>query len=159
MAGADDQEIALGAKLRALREDRGLSLGKLSFAIWEATDGEHPYEPSFLGRVERGEKPVPDALLLLYGAVLAVSFSELPEFYLAEARRQLDEREVGLDTAVENLRRLEADGLLAADLLPLPAADELQRELEDQQRASAGGGGSVTPPSPRSRRSARRRAT
>lgn len=93
----------LGAALRALRTDREYSLGRLSRALYDAGSGI--YEASFISQMETGKKAVPVAFLLGVGALLEPTIRELPQYHLAQARRLLDEREVGLEEALANYER------------------------------------------------------
>jgi transcriptional regulator with XRE-family HTH domain len=92
----------LGERLRKARKDRGISLHKLSHAMYDP-EADTNYDASFIGRVERGEKIAPARLLKAYGAIVEPSIEEVPEYYLARARLLLDDREVGLEHALANL--------------------------------------------------------
>lgn len=154
----DERNLALGAKMRAARKQRDQSLGTMSYAIWEATRGDLRYDSSFLSRVETGKKTAPPDLLLIYGELLGATIEELPEFHLARARRQIEERDVGMKTALANLRRFEA---AAAGPGALPEQDPaaLQHGLEAPPSSAAGNRGSPKAASPRRRRSSKKRAS
>lgn len=114
---------------------------------------------SWISALRKGTRPLTMDVLRGIAGALGVPPETFAEYQLAEARRQLDEREIGLDQAVANLRRLEVDSPAAAEILLPPPPERLQRELEDRPRASAGADGSASPASRRSKRSARKRAT
>lgn len=93
-----------GTRLRALRENRGLSLQRLSLAVYEADGAQKLYDPAFLSKIERAGARPPTRLMVLLGEVLDPKIEELPEYHLAMMRRALDEREIGIDQALSNLR-------------------------------------------------------
>lgn len=101
------EQAEFGTRLRALREERGLSLQRLSLALYEADDAQKLYDPAFLSKIERAGARTPTRLMVLLGEVLDPSIEELPEYHLAMMRRALDEREIGLDQALSNLRRID----------------------------------------------------
>lgn len=106
-----------GQRLRALREDRGLSLHRLSLALYEAdADKGRVYDASFISKIEKDNARPPTNLMVLLGEVLNPSKEELPEYHLAMMRRALDEREVGLDQALANLQHLDETATRADDL-------------------------------------------
>lgn len=146
--------------MRALREDRGMSLSRLSFA--SATDDtvEERYTASFLSKVENGHKPAPEPMLILYGALFQPTPDELPEYHLAHARRMLDEKVVGLGQAVANLRELEA-AASGPEGLPAPPADGFLGQLlrAGQTTPADRDEGASRPAVNRRRRSSRRKAS
>lgn len=94
------------ARLRRLRQDRGWSRSTLSRKTVDY-DGRGLAEAT-VKAVEVGtNRPGPDTIVALAHA-LGVAPEEFPEYRLALARQQLDEREVGLDQAVEALTQIEA---------------------------------------------------
>lgn len=98
-----------------------MSQSRLAFAMYDVDQEEgRGYDASFIARVERGERRPPYRFMLLLGRALDPTFTEFPEYHLAMARRDLDEAEVGLETAVLRLSDL---GLVPLD-----------RELEDSRQ-------------------------
>lgn len=120
----------LPALLKRLREARGLSQEALAFRVYDA--GEK-MTAGAIGQFERGvTRPLPSTVEKL-AIALEVDPSVFPEYRLAVARRQLDEREVGLDEALRNLAALQPGVGEAVDGEPAPPAppERLRRELED----------------------------
>lgn len=159
-----DREKAQNAEWRRvtgerLREARGeISLKEMGFRIWEQTGGARRYDASFLGRVERGEKPASVELLLAYRDVLGANLDTLPEAYLAEARRDLDERQVGLEGALANLRRFVAGAAAGLDLPTNLDPNAIRRALEAPIADGAGTRASAKAASPRSKPRSKKRA-
>lgn len=98
------QDFATSVK--QLAAERGLSVAKV---------GYQAYDPSIKGTnpdtfksVMAGRRIVTPTLIEAVAQVLDVPPEEFAEYRLALARRQLDEREVGLADALENLQRVEA---------------------------------------------------
>lgn len=108
MPRADPLTPTFGSRLRQLRNDRGLSIHKFSLALYEADEVKaQVYDPSFISKIERGDRSPPTRFVLLTGEVLNPTPEEFPEYHLAMMRRALDEREIGLDQAMANLRRID----------------------------------------------------
>lgn len=144
--------------MRALRDDRGVSLSQMSFATAEETRLPTRYTGSFISKVERGEKAPPPDLLILYGLILKASIEELPEAHLAFARRQFDEDAVGYTAAIKNLESLEAAEAAGQLRVHPPDYDLLRRELVDDRPAEPGKRSSETSASPQRKRRAKKRA-
>jgi transcriptional regulator with XRE-family HTH domain len=96
---------ALGPAVRRLRKERGLSLED---AVFEIRGAGFRLSAGYLGMIERGEKQPSIEAIEAIARALGVAAGTFAEYRLALARRQLDEREVGLDQALANL---EAAGL------------------------------------------------
>jgi transcriptional regulator with XRE-family HTH domain len=98
------------SRFRSLREERGLSQSQLAFAMYDAdTEERRGYDASFIARVERGDRRPPYRFMLLAGRALAPTLAELPEYFLAMARRELDEEQVGLENALIALARFDPE--------------------------------------------------
>lgn len=93
--------------LQALMDERGVSYRKLAALTHEHRQGG--YSPGYLHQLAQGNLPTKDPVLIETAEVIARSLNENPdvfaEYVLAVARRNLDEREVGLARAWRNLRR------------------------------------------------------
>jgi transcriptional regulator with XRE-family HTH domain len=110
-----------------LRAEQGMSLDTLAY---EARSHGAPstFVGSWLSQLRRGTRPMaPDILRGIAGA-LDVEPEAFAEYRLAMARRQLDEREVGLDQAATNLTQLGA--MVGAGGLPGPPDGELAQILK-----------------------------
>jgi transcriptional regulator with XRE-family HTH domain len=119
--------------LRALREYRKLSQSALSFAMYDADAEEgRGYDPSFIARIERGERRPPYRFMVLAGRVLKPSITEFPEYHLAMARRALDETEVGLEQALISAQE---HGFLIPDETDETPAEKVARGAEGVDRA------------------------
>jgi transcriptional regulator with XRE-family HTH domain len=157
----DLDAVGFGERQREIRTARDLSQQKLSYAMRDADAEEgRGYDASFIARVERGDRAAPPRYTALLMKVLAPTLDEFPELYLAEARRQLDEREVGFDEAMATLRRFVGAEAGTPDL-ELPGSldpDSIRRALESPSAGGAGSPGSAKAASPRSKRRAKRRA-
>jgi|GEM_PF-2202600 len=114
MAG-EAQIEGFGVIVRRLRAERDLSIENLALQA-QIKEQEGP-SVSYLGRLERGERPPTVAAMEAIAAVLDVSPAEFPEYRLAMARRLLDERAVGLGAALENYEAMVAS--MEQDLLDL----------------------------------------
>jgi transcriptional regulator with XRE-family HTH domain len=91
--------------IRRLREERGLSRSQLS-RLTVGFDGQGIPEIT----IKSAENGSSQQTVRVLGAIaygLGVSPNDWPEYRLAIARQQLDEREVGLDQALRNLSRIE----------------------------------------------------
>lgn len=130
-----------GARLRALREARGYSQPRLSFALY---DLGVTYDASFISRVERGEKAPPLAFMRAIGQLLKPTHAELPEYHLAIARAEFDEAEVGLERALANLSEFD-DGRRRA---LADAEAELQELTRDGSRSGSASRGTDARPAP-----------
>lgn len=93
-----------GPRLRRLREERGLSLE--TFAYQTRDHGGLTF--SAVGQFERGVTYPRQETIEILAKTLEMEPAEFPEWRLAEARRRLDEREVGLDEALAELERIAA---------------------------------------------------
>lgn len=97
-------------RISRLRDERGLSHGRLYLAC----GGEVGHET--LRRIQRdpekhggtnGAARYPSAQVLeIVARALGVDPEEFPEYVLARARSVIDERQVGLEAAFENLQSL-----------------------------------------------------
>lgn len=93
-----------GVRLRRLRAERELSQEALAFSTWV---GEQRLSAGAIGQFERGVAvPRPETMRRLAHA-LDVDPEAFGEYRLAEARRLLDEREIGLEAALATLERIE----------------------------------------------------
>lgn len=93
-------------RLRRLAKERGISMERIFI---EAYDPDaRGTSPALMKKVMRGERAITRRAIEGVAAALGVPPEEFPEYRLALARQQLDEREVGLDQALENLCRIEA---------------------------------------------------
>ena len=110
---------------RELRQERGLSQEDLAFRMRDQGAGA---TSGAVGQIERGViRPKRETIEAL-AAALGVEPERFAEYRLAAARRLFDEREVGLEEALSNLRQLEESlerRLLASDReVPPPSTDE-----------------------------------
>ena len=96
----------LSVRLRALRDQRGYSRSQLS-RLTMAIDGKGLPEITIKDLETNPRQPHLETLELLSEA-LEVRPETFPEYRLALARRQLDEREVGIDQAVATLEAIES---------------------------------------------------
>jgi transcriptional regulator with XRE-family HTH domain len=120
--------VPFGARLRALREERGLTQEELAFATY---DTEGRVSSGAIGQFERGvANPLPTTMAALARA-LGVGPEEFYEWRLARARMLLDERQVGLKQAVQHLDAIEL--AIKADGTPL---EDFGRALEEAGRAA-----------------------
>ncbi len=85
-------------------------------------------------------KPPSLRLLTALAAGLEVEPATFPEYRLARARRLLDEREVGLDEALQNLARVESV-LLSREEAPETPSPTLRDTAEEADRRSSGSRG------------------
>jgi transcriptional regulator with XRE-family HTH domain len=127
-------------RMRRLRSEQGLSRSQLSRAT-VAYDGKGLAEAT-VKAVESGiNRPGPTTIAAIAHA-LGADPRAWPEYRLALARQQLDEREVGLDQALATLMRFE-EALSAPDQNAGHAAPPA---LSSHRRAAASARGSQTPP-------------
>lgn len=96
-------ETTFGTRLRATRKNRGLGPDALATA---ATNHGTNWTAGGVGQTERGETYPRDELLLTIGDILNPTLEELPEVYLARARRELDPQQVGLKRALARYHQL-----------------------------------------------------
>jgi transcriptional regulator with XRE-family HTH domain len=97
---------------------------------------------SWISQLRKGSRPLaPDVLRGIAGA-LGIEPERFAEYRLAVARQQLDERAIGLEQAVANLRALE--DMVTEEGLPGPPDGELARLLkgeppskQDRQRSDS----------------------
>lgn len=98
-------------RLREICVDRGISVER-AWAIASGPDGTGP-SLSSLRKVMAGERALTMRLMEAMANALGVDPTEFAEYRLANARALLDEREVGLDQALDVLTRIE-DALASA---------------------------------------------
>jgi transcriptional regulator with XRE-family HTH domain len=101
---------AFGETLRILRTARGWSLEDLAYETRRAAAGDEDksFSVGYLGQLERGIRRPTIAVMVAVSGPLEVDPREtFPEMRLEEARRQLDERELGMDQALANLDLVE----------------------------------------------------
>jgi transcriptional regulator with XRE-family HTH domain len=132
---SNEEGTGFGARLRQLRQRRGLSIQKLAFAFYDV-DRNQSFDSSFISKIERGERNPSPAFIHLVGEVLDPSVEEFPEYHLAMMRRALDERAVGLDQAMANLRRLDTAVQAEEDAESLSAYLTAQGETLEAALAS-----------------------
>lgn len=129
---------SLGSQLKAAREKRQWSRGRLSHATGQV--GGRPYvaEPT-VEAIEVGKTKRPDdATILRLGAALEVEDEAFPAYALARARRLLDEWQVG-DEALENLN-------LLVGALPGAPSGRARQDGAAQRLADLGRRLQATPP-------------
>lgn len=102
-----------------------MSLEDLAFAS-RGRNGKGGVSVAYVGRLERGEKSPGAETIRALARGLDVPPETFPEYRLAQVRRLFDERDLGLDQAVTNLRVLETvfDGVS-------DPAEEFARALGD----------------------------
>jgi transcriptional regulator with XRE-family HTH domain len=153
---ADAEPFA--SALRRLREDRGWSRERLSHEAF-AIDAKGSSVAQIVA-IESGKRHPSEETMASLSEALDVDPMLFPEYRLARVRGLLDERRVGLEAALENLRRLEAAEAGGRRPPALPALDptELQRGLEAGGQPPAGNRASGKAPSPKRKRSSKKRA-
>jgi len=90
-------------RVRRLARERGTSITRLVHDAWDPQ--KRGTSPDLARKVLAGRRTLTPTLVEAVARALDVQPDEFPEYRLAIARRLLDEREVGLDTAVANLAR------------------------------------------------------
>ena len=127
MAGEGEQPF--GVVLKRLRKERKLSLEALAYATRDADPERQGVSFGGVGHLERGAHQPQLRTMELIAAALGVEPELFAEYRLAMARQALDERQVGLDRALANLRALRSDADDdGAGVLPAPP-ERLDREL------------------------------
>lgn len=92
-------------RVKRLAAGRSLSVSKLGYLAYDPdVKGTNP---DTFKSVMAGRRSVNTALIEAVSSVLQIPPEEFPEYRLAVARRQLDEREVGLEQALETLSEIE----------------------------------------------------
>jgi transcriptional regulator with XRE-family HTH domain len=106
MAGKEPNPVEpFPDRVKRLAAERGMSVAKLSYLAYDP-DAKGT-NPDTLRSVMAGRRRVTPALIEALARVLDVEPTEFPEYRLADVRRRLDEREVGLDEALRYLERIE----------------------------------------------------
>jgi transcriptional regulator with XRE-family HTH domain len=123
----------LPTRLRRLRDEHGVSRSQLSRAT-VAYDGKGLAEVT-IKAIENGTNRPGVQTIEAIAHALHIDPADFVEYRLALARRQLDEREVGLEQALAALRRFET-ALQKADPATPHAATPAS---SSQQRAPASG--------------------
>lgn len=100
---APDEIEPFGQRVARLAKDRGLSVAQVRYLAYEGKGTS----PETAKKVLEGSRPVTTVLVEAIARVLEVPPEEFPEYRLAVARRELDEREVGLDQALMTLEGIE----------------------------------------------------
>jgi transcriptional regulator with XRE-family HTH domain len=83
-----------------LREERGWSIERLVHEAWQPEI--RGTSPAMIRKALKGERTLTIPLMTAVAEALDVDPGRFLEYRLALARRMLDEREVGLETAAEN---------------------------------------------------------
>jgi transcriptional regulator with XRE-family HTH domain len=92
-------------RVRRLAKAKGWSLERVANEAW---DPEVPgTSANLLRKVMRGERQLKPVLVEAVAGALSVPPEEFPEYRLAVARELLDERERGLESALETLSQIE----------------------------------------------------
>lgn len=141
-----------------LRADREMSQDDLAY---EARKYGAPsaLTGSYISAIKKGRRPLSIEVLGGLAGALEVEPETFAEYRLAQARQQLDERQVGLEQAVENLRRLEAaEAAAGTPILPALDPQVLQRGSASPAKAQPGSPASTKQASPPQKRSAKKRA-
>jgi len=128
------------ARVKRLASEQGLSVSKVGYLAYDPDiKGTNP---DTFKSVMAGRRRVTIPLIEAVAGALGVPANVFPEYRLAQARRRLDEREVGLEEAVAMLEAVE-------QALMYPQGAELLESLEaDRIAANA----QPHPASPRGRR-------
>lgn len=140
----DDPLMPFAARVQALVDRRGMSLNRLGNLAWDGV-ARSGTSPETLKRVRAGERTLHPQLVRAVAQALdpPVEPELFPEYRLAMARQLFDERLIGLDQALENLRMLDAALALAADAAvergAARASDRMPRSLRDLREAQATG--------------------
>ena len=92
-------------RVQRLATERGLSTTQVGYLAY--SDQQNGTSPSTFQKALRGERPLTISLVEAVADTLGVSPEEFHEYRLAVARRQLDEREVGLEQAIDMLEAVE----------------------------------------------------
>lgn len=93
--------------LRGLLRERGLSFRQLAARTREAQGDDAGLSYGYLAALGRQENATVSAMEVV-AAALEVEPTVFAEYRLALARRLFDERDIGLDRALDNLRLLNA---------------------------------------------------
>lgn len=102
----DDQAQPFSERLRALAAERGTSVERVGTAAYDpAVEGT---SLGMLRKVIGGQRAPNRALIEAVATALSVHPDEFAEYRLLVARESLDERVVGLDAALDQLRRIES---------------------------------------------------
>ncbi len=125
-------------RLKHLARERNMSVARLANVAWDPN--VKGTSPATLNKALRGDRPVPLPLVEALAAVLEVEPATFPEYRLARARRLLDEREVGLDEALQNLARVES-ALLSREEGDETPSPTLRDAAEEADRRSSGSRG------------------
>jgi transcriptional regulator with XRE-family HTH domain len=125
-------------RLKHLARERRTSVERVAHAAWD--QNVEGTSPSTLRKALSGDRPLPLQLVEALAAVLEVEPETFPEYRLARARRLLDEREVGLDEALQNLARVES-ALLSREEAPETPSPTLREAAEEADRRSSGSRG------------------
>lgn len=136
-----------------LRAEKGLSQDDLAY---EARQHGAPstLTGSWVSQLKKGKRPLAADVLRGIAGALGVPPETFAEYRLAMARRELDEKEVGLERAVANLTALAES--VAQGGLPGPPPGELEQLLTavSPNSTDLGRPGSEDEPSARRRRRA-----
>lgn len=114
-----------------------MSLEDVAYATRTAAGGW--VSVSYVGRLERGEKYPSMATISALATALDVEPTFFPQYRLAAARRLLDEREVGLDQALENLSEIEAGLAASLEAMEREVRQVATEQLQDDQEAAPAG--------------------
>lgn len=145
---------AFADRVRNIAEEHSTSVARMAHAAWDQqVEGT---SPDTLKKAMYGDDPRRPPMALMRGLAGSVGKDArelFPEYRLAEARRLFDEREVGLDVALENLALVEpyiSDPAIAAadNALEAIASSEARAQAAATRRSSTAAGqpGRAKPP-------------
>jgi hypothetical protein len=127
----EQHPVPLASLVRRLMAEQDFTLRSLSARTRELDPRGKGLSHTYLGQLARGDEPTTWALELV-AAALGFELPDVAEYRLAEARRRLDPKEVGLDASLEALEAVEA-------ALPPPAGSGRRAPVPESLRRRAQG--------------------
>jgi hypothetical protein len=109
MDGSDPAPEAFPARVQRLAAQRGITVTRLARLAHHEADEAKGTSPEMIRKVMAGDRVLTRTVIEAVARTLDVDPDEFPEYRLALARRLFDEREVGLEKALQNLSQLEAE--------------------------------------------------
>ncbi len=122
-----------------LRAEQGKSQDTLAYEA-RSHGGPAGLNSAWFSKVKKGQRPATPEFLRGIAGALGIPPESFVEYRLALARRQLDEREVGLEQAAENLVAIFGDGDLGIDAAGQQAVADLARQAREPRAGRRGRG-------------------